>query len=79
MTVGTALEGAHVPLESWIRAAELMSTRKGGVSARRLHLEIGVTYKTAWNMVRRMREACGQRPAARRRQAGRGGSSVPGA
>lgn len=77
VTVGTSLENARIPLESWIRAAALMATRKGGVSARRLHQELGVTYKTAWNMVRRMREASGERPSARRRQAVRGGSPEP--
>lgn len=57
VTVGTALERSHLPLEDWVKAADLMASIKGGVSARRLQKELGVTYKTAWTMARRLRAA----------------------
>ncbi len=57
MTVGTVFERSKVPLNKWILAAHLMASSKKGFSAHQLHRTIGVTYKTAWFMFHRLREA----------------------
>lgn len=58
VTVGTIFESSHVPLNKWLLAFYLLcSSKKGGMSAHQLHRSLGVTYKTAWFMFRRVREA----------------------
>src|SRR5579872_1198834 len=56
-TVGTVFERSKVPLSKWWLACHLMSSSKKGVSAHQLHRMLGVTYKTAWFMAHRIREA----------------------
>ena len=56
---GTILERSHVPLDKWIYAIHLMTTGIKGVSSIQLSKNIGVTQKTAWLMLQRLREACG--------------------
>ena len=56
-TVGTVMESSKVPLNKWLLATYLMSSSKKGVSAHQLHRTLGVTYKTAWFMAHRIREA----------------------
>jgi transposase-like protein len=56
-TVGTVFERSHVPLHKWLYANHLMCSSKKGVSAHQLHRTLGVTYKTAWFMAHRIREA----------------------
>ena len=55
--VGTVFESSHVPLHKWLQAAYLMASSKKGVSAHQLHRGLEVTYKTAWFMAHRLREA----------------------
>jgi transposase-like protein len=57
VTVGTVFERSKVPLTKWWMAAHLMNSGKNGVSAHEIHRTIGVTYKTAWFMMHRLREA----------------------
>jgi len=57
VTVGTIFERSKVPLNIWFQAAHLMATSKKGISAHQLHRTLGVTYKTAWFMAHRLREA----------------------
>jgi transposase-like protein len=57
VTVGTVFERSKVPLNKWLLAAFLMASSKKGISAHQLHRTIGVTYKTAWFMFHRIREA----------------------
>ena len=57
VTVGTVFERSKVPLNKWVLAAHLMASSKKGMSAHQLHRSIGVTYKTAWFMFHRIREA----------------------
>lgn len=57
VTVGTVFESSKVPLNKWLLATYLMSSSKKGVSAHQLHRTLGVTYKTAWFMAHRIREA----------------------
>ena len=56
-TVGTIFEGSHVPLNKWFAAIYLLCSSKKGHSAHQIHRELGVTYKTAWFMLHRIRSA----------------------
>ena len=56
---GTIFERSHVPLNKWVYAMYLVVTARKGVSSLQLSKEIGVTQKTAWFMLGRLREACG--------------------
>jgi transposase-like protein len=60
--VGTLYERSHVPLHKWLFATHLLCASKKGMSAHQLHRMLGVTYKTAWFMAHRIREA--MRPAS---------------
>jgi transposase-like protein len=57
VTVGTVFERSKVPLTKWWLAAHLLNSSKKGISAHQIHRTIGVTYKTAWFMMHRLREA----------------------
>jgi transposase-like protein len=57
VTVGTVFESAHVPLNLWFQAMHLLTSSKKGFSSHQLHRVLGVTYKTAWFMTHRIREA----------------------
>ena len=57
VTVGTVFERSKIPLNKWVLASHLMASSKKGFSAHQLHRTIGVTYKTAWFMMHRLREA----------------------
>src|SRR5437764_6787176 len=57
VTTGTVMESSHVPLNKWVLAYRLMASSKKGISAHQLHRTLGVTYKTAWFMAHRIREA----------------------
>ncbi|KZD22803.1 IS1595 family transposase [Tardiphaga robiniae] len=57
VTVGTVFERSKVPLTKWWMAAHMMNSGKNGVSAHEIHRALGVTYKTAWFMMHRLREA----------------------
>ncbi len=55
--VGTVFEASKVKLHLWLQAVVLMTASKKGISAHQLHRVLGVTYKTAWFMEHRIREA----------------------
>jgi transposase-like protein len=57
ITVGTIFERSHVKLHKWFQAAHLLTSSKKGFSAHQLHRTLKVTYKTAWFMEHRLREA----------------------
>ncbi|MDY7098600.1 MAG: IS1595 family transposase [Pseudomonadota bacterium] len=57
VTVGTVFERSKVPLNKWLLATHLMCASKKGMSAHQMHRMLGVTYKTAWFMAHRIREA----------------------
>ena len=61
VTIGTVFEDSHVPLHKWLYATHLLTASKKGCSSHQLHRTLGVTYKTAWFMSHRIREA--MRPA----------------
>ena len=56
---GTIFERSHVPLHKWIYAMYLLVTARKGISSRQLAKEIGITQKSAWFVLHRLREACG--------------------
>lgn len=57
VTVGTVFERSKIPLSKWLLATELLTSSKKGISAHQVHRMLGVTYKTAWFMMHRIREA----------------------
>ena len=50
---------SHIELHKWLYAMYLLVTARKGISSMQLSKEIGVTQKTAWFMLGRIREACG--------------------
>ena len=54
---GTVMERSHVPLHKWLLAMHLLSASKKGMSAKQMERMLGVTYKTAWFLCHRIREA----------------------
>lgn len=59
---GTIFEKSKVPLNKWLYAMYLLVTARKGISSLQLAKQIGVTQKTAWFMLGRLREACGNDP-----------------
>lgn len=57
VTVGTLFERSHIPLNKWLLAAFLLCASKKGMSAHQMHRMIGVSYKSTWFMLHRLREA----------------------
>lgn len=58
VTVGTVYERSHIPLHKWVYATHLMSASKKGISAAQLHRQLNFgSYRTAWFMAHRIREA----------------------
>jgi len=62
VTVGTIFERSHIGLAKWMLAFRLMAASKKGVSAHQLHRSLGITYKSAWFMAHRIREAMKMEP-----------------
>lgn len=56
---GTIFERSHVPLHKWLYAMYLLVTARKGISSMQLAKEIGITQKSAWFVLQRLREACG--------------------
>jgi len=54
---GTIFEDSPIPLEKWLTAAWLIISCKNGISSYELHRGLGVTQKTAWFMLHRIRLA----------------------
>ena len=74
VTVGTLFERSKVPLHKWFQAVFLLCSSKKGMSSHQLHRMLGVTYKTAWFMAHRIREA--MREPAFKGVLGSGGGTV---
>lgn len=55
--VGSVMERSHIPLAKWALAFHLMAASKKGVSAHQLHRTLGITYRSAWFLAHRIREA----------------------
>ncbi len=55
--LGTIFEESHLPLHKWLQAIYLMCSSKKGISAKQLERTLECTYKTAWFLAHRIREA----------------------
>ena len=55
--VGSIFERSHIPIHKWLLAFRLMASSKKGVSAHQIHRTLGITYKSAWFLMHRIREA----------------------
>jgi len=55
----TIFERSHIPLHKWLYAMYSLVTSRKGVSSLQLSKEIGITQKSTWFMLHRLREACG--------------------
>ena len=54
---GTIFNDSHLPLQKWMLAVAIMCNAKKGVSAKQLQRDLAVSYKTAWYLSHRIREA----------------------
>lgn len=57
LQAGTVMEGSRTPLHKWAVAIQLISRTDQGTTAVMLQSVIGVTYKTAWSMLHKIRQA----------------------
>jgi transposase-like protein len=55
----TVFERSHIPLHKWLYAMYLLVTSRKGISSMQLAKEIGIRQASAWFMLHRLREACG--------------------
>lgn len=56
VTTGTVFHKSHIPLNTWFSAIYLISTHKKGISSVRLAKDLGITQKSAWFLLHRIRE-----------------------
>jgi transposase len=59
VTAGTLFHDSHLPLWKWFLAIYIMGESKKGVSSKQLQRMLGVSYKTAWYLSHRIRDAMG--------------------
>jgi len=57
VTVKTVFERSKLPLSKWLAALFMLTASKKGVSAHQIHRSLGISYKSAWFMMHRLREA----------------------
>lgn len=63
VTVGTVMEGSHLPIRTWLMAFAILCSSKKGVSALQLQRQLGLgSYRTAWHLCHRIRWAMSQNP-----------------
>jgi transposase-like protein len=74
VTVGTLFERSHIPLNKWLMAFHLFAASKKGMSAKQLERMLGISYKSAWFMAHRIREAMTTKPETM--LGGAGGSGI---
>lgn len=55
--VGSVMERSHIPVHKWLLAIHLMAASKKGMSAKQIERMVGVSYKSAWFLMHRIREA----------------------
>lgn len=65
LKVGTVFEDSPIPLEKWLPAAWMLVNCRNGVSSYEIHRALGVTQKTAWFMMHRIRLAMQQKPSGK--------------
>ena len=59
--VGTVYENSKIPLRTWFASIYLCLSSKKGISSLQLSRQLGITQKTAWFVLGRLREACGDK------------------
>lgn len=64
VTLKTVLDGTRLPLQTWIRAVELLCQSRRGLTVSQLCDQLQVSYQTAWKILARVRDALG-RPVLR--------------
>jgi len=57
VTVKTVFERSKIPLSKWLAALFLLTSSKKGISAHQIHRTLGISYKSSWFMMHRLREA----------------------
>jgi transposase-like protein len=57
VTVGTVMEDSHIPLHKWVYAFHLLCSSKKGCSSHQLQRSLKISYKSAWYLSHRIREA----------------------
>ena len=62
---GTVMEGSNVGFQKWAMSLYLVTTSLKGISSMKLHRELGVTQKTAWHLMHRIRESFDKDPDPR--------------
>ena len=62
VTVASVMERSKIPLTKWVLGFHLMAASKKGISSHQLHRMLGITYKSAWFLSMRIREAMGLAP-----------------
>ena len=72
VTTKSVMESSHIKLNVWLQAFFLMASSKEGISSHQLHRALGITYKSAWFLTHRIREAMRWRPYASHGQRRRG-------
>ena len=72
VTLGTMFEGSPIPLRKWFIACYIFSSHKKGISSHQLARDLGVTQKTAWFMLHRLRETFGSNDKGGERMGGEG-------
>src|SRR5271157_1641064 len=65
LKVGTVFEDSPIPLEKWLPAAWMLVNCRNGVSSYEIHRALGVTQKTAWFMLHRIRLAMQRKPSGK--------------
>jgi hypothetical protein len=66
-TVGTIFEDSHIPMHKWLMGAHLICASKKGMSALQFQRMLGFkSYRTAWFMLMRLREAMAERGAVQK-------------
>src|ERR1700733_4603935 len=62
-TVGTVMEGSHLPIRTWLMAFAILCSAKKGVSALKLQRQLGLgSYRSAWHRCHRIRFAMSKNP-----------------
>ncbi len=55
--IGTIFQDSPIPLHKWLQAIFLLASSKKGISSHQLHRTLQITYKSAWFLSHRIREA----------------------
>src|SRR5580658_9624744 len=64
VTVGTVMESSKIPLNVWLYVNHLLWSSKKGISAHQVARMVGITYKSAWFLCHRLREAGARKPGS---------------